>query len=103
MLWLETGFDVCRQGCVSFSHPTNQNHAGGEEQPETLQIQAEGRPGRAPGLSSLVGVCVLLCLPHLRQARVADSSEQGEPGYKPQQTFVVLFFNLLRGGRKRNR
>lgn len=62
MLWLETGFDVCRQGCVSFSHPTNQNHAGREEQPETLQIQAEGRPGRAPGLSSLVGVCVLLCL-----------------------------------------
>lgn len=29
MLWLETGFDVCREGCVSFSHPANQNHAGG--------------------------------------------------------------------------
>lgn len=61
--------------------PTKTMQAGGEEQPETLQIQAEGRPGRTLGLSSPGWVVwVLLHLPHLRSARVTDSYDQGEPG-----------------------
>lgn len=57
MLWLETGFDVCREGYVSFSHPANQNHAGGSN-PKPL------------------GSWVILRLPHLKKP---DKRECGYP------------------------
>ena len=61
---LETGFDVCGEGCVSFSHPTNQkNVAGATWNRIKCSIRQAGEESEWLGVSScIVCVCVCVCV-----------------------------------------
>ena len=61
---LETGFDVCGEGCVSFSHPTNQkNVSGATWNLLKCSIRRAGEESEWLGAGScIVCVCVCVCV-----------------------------------------